>query len=140
MAKIRKFEPTDLPQVLKIAKISFPKNRVFPKIFQKYYQAYSDDFIVKEELGEVTGYTVAQLNNGAGEIISLAVKPTFRQKGTGTGLVNFLNDYFKTIGLREVFSHVPTNNNPALTLFHGLDFKIIKTIKKHYQKKDSAFL
>lgn len=140
MAKIRKFEPTDLPQILKIAKISFPKNRFYPKTFQKYYQAYSEGFIVSEELGEVIGYIVSQLKNGAGEIVSLAVKPNFRQKGIGTELIKFLNDHFKTIGFREIFSQIPADNNTALSLFQNLDFRIIKTIKNYRKKKDNAFL
>jgi ribosomal-protein-alanine N-acetyltransferase len=140
MIKLRKFELSDSPSVIKIAKISFPKERILAKSFEKHYHAFPDGFIVSEELGEIIGYVVGQLKNQMGEIISLAVKPNFRQKGVGTELVNLLSNHFKIIGLREFFLHVKTDNVQAVLFFQNLDLRIIKTIKKYYKKRDDAFL
>ena len=140
MTKIRKFEPLDLSQVMKIAKVSFPKNRLYPKGFEKYYQTYPDGFIVSEEMGELTGYAVGQFKNEMGEIISLAVKPIFRQKGVGTELINALTAHFKTVGFKDLLLHVRIDNNNAVYFFQNLNFRILKTIKKYYRNKDDAFL
>ena len=140
MTKIRKFEPLDLSQVLKIAKVSFPKNRLSAKGFEKYYQTYSDGFIVSEEMGELTGYAVGQFKNEIGEIVSLAVNPISRQKGVGTELINALTAHFKTIGFKELLLHVRIDNNNAVYLFQNLNFRILKTIKKYYRNRDDAFL
>jgi len=140
MTKLRKFEPPDLSEIVKIAKISFPKNRIYSKSFEKYYQSYSDGFIVSEEMGEVTGYAVGQLKNQIGEIISLAVKPNFRQKGVGAELVKSLSNHFKVFGLKELLLYVRTDNQVAVSFFHNLDFRILKTTKNYYQNRNDAFL
>lgn len=140
MTKLRKFEPSDLPEIVKIAKVSFPKNRILAKSFGKYYQAYPDGFIVSEELGEITGYIIGQFKNEIGEITSLAVKPIFRQKGVGTELVKSLSEHFKNIGFKGLLLHIRADNHPALSFFQSLDFRILDTIKKYYRNRDDAFL
>jgi len=140
MTKLRKFEPLDLSEILKIAKVSFPKNRILAKSFEKYYQSYPDGFIISEESGEITGYIVGQFKNEISEITSLAVKPIFRQKGVGTELVRFLTEHFKTTGFKELFLHVRTDNHTALSFFQNLDFRILNIIKKYYRNRDDAFL
>ena len=140
MTKIRRFEPLDLAEIVKITKVSFPKNRILAKNFEKYYQSYPDGFIISEELGEIAGYIVGQFKSEAGEITLLAVKPFFRQKGVGTELVRSLAEHFKTIGFKELLLYIKTNNHTALSFFHNLDFRILKTIKKYYQNRDDVFL
>jgi ribosomal-protein-alanine N-acetyltransferase len=140
MTKLRKFEPSDLPEIVKLAKLSFPKNRILAKSFERYYQSYPDGFIVSEELGELTGYIIGQVQNEIGQITSLAVRPAFREKGVGTELVEFLTQHFKKNSSRELFLHVRAENNIAISFFQNLDFRILNTIKKYYRKRDSAFL
>ena len=140
MAKVRKLEPTDLAQIVKIAKVSFPKNRLLAKDFEKYFKDYPDGFLVSEEMDEIIGFAVGQFKNQVSEVTSVAVSPLFRQKGIGTELVNSLTQYFKNTGFKELFLHVRTDNNTAISFFQGLDFRIINTIKKYYRNKDDAFL
>jgi ribosomal-protein-alanine N-acetyltransferase len=140
MAKLRKFEPSDLTQIVKIAKISFPKNRIAAKNFEKFYQAYPDGFLVSEELDEIIGFAVGQFKNQVSQVTFVAVNPPLRQKGIGTELVRSLIEHFKNIGFKELFLHVRTDNKNAIAFFQGLDFRILNTVKKHYNNKYDAFL
>ncbi len=140
MAKLRKFEPWDLAQIVKIAKISFPKNRIASKSFEKYFKNYPDGFLVSEELGEIMGFAIGQFKDQLSQVIFVAVNPPCRQKGVGTELINSLTEHFKNTGSKELFLHVRTDNKEAVAFFQGLNFQILNTVKKHYNNKHDAFL
>lgn len=140
MIKIRNFELIDLPEVSKIAEISFPKNKISSKTFKKYFQEYPDYFFVSEEMGEITGYLVAKLNTNIAEIVSIAVKPNSQRKGTGRKLVEFLFENLKKIGIKEILLHIRPTNETGLSFFQNLNFRILSTVKKYYQNKEDAFL
>jgi ribosomal-protein-alanine acetyltransferase len=140
MGNIRKFQPFDLPQVIKIAKISFPKNRLQAKNFENYYQLYPEGFLVAEELGEIIGFAIGQFKDTSSQINLVAVNPPCRQGGVGSDLVNSLTAKFKDTGFKEMFLHVRTDSKEAVSFFEGLGFRILNTDKKYYQNKDDAFL
>lgn len=141
MIKIRQFSLSDLGKVMEIEKVSFLNRDVYPNsLFEKYYKEYPEGFIVAENEGEIVSYTIGKPKNELGEIISLAVKPDWRQKGIGTKLTNFLISHFKEIGLKEIFLHVRTKNKIGISFYQNLGFKILKTIKNYYRNGDSAYL
>ena len=125
---------------MKIEKASFPDRDAYPKfLFENYYKQHPKGFIIAENNGEIIGYTIGRVKNDFGEIISLAVDPTWRQKGIGTELTNFLIKHFKEKGLKEISLCVRTKNKKAISFYQNLDFKILKTIKNYY-RNDDAFL
>jgi len=144
--KLRRFELSDLEKVMKIEKISFPESPAYPKsYFQRYYQKYPQGFIAAENKGNVIGYTIGQAKNGVpakrvAEIISLAVKPEFRQKSVGWALTEFLVNHFRDKNVKEISLHVRTKNRAAISFFQNLGFKILKTIKNYYRNGDDAYL
>ena len=139
--KLREFSLSDLTQVMEIEKASFPKSRAYPKsYFEKYYQKYPQGFVVTENQEEIAGYAIGQLENGVGKIISLAVSPLRRQKGTGTLLAKFLIEHFKKKGAKEVSLHARIENEEGISFYRNLGFKIIKTVKNYYQNGDDAYL
>jgi ribosomal-protein-alanine N-acetyltransferase len=146
MIKIREFSLSDLNEVLEIEKISFPKKQVYSRsLFERYYQKCPESFFVAKSENEVVGYTIGKIKNGASrkpvaEIVSLAIKPDFRQKGIGTMLTNFLISHFKKRGVKEIFLEVRTANETAISFYKNLGFKILKTLKNYYHNGDDAFL
>ena len=141
MIKLRKFSLSDLEKVMEIEKASFPNRDAYPNsLFEKYYKEYPKGFIIAEDGKEIVGYTIGKLKNSQAEIISLAVKPDFRQKGIGTRLTNFLINHFKKGGVIEIFLHVRTKNQEGISFYQNLSFKILKTIKNYYRNRDDAFL
>lgn len=141
MIKLRKFSLSDLIQVMEVEKVSFPKSQAYPKsYFEKYHREYPQGFIVAEEKNKILGYTIGQLKDGTGEIISLAVKPAWRKKGVGRALTNFLINHSREKNIKEIFLHVRTKNKKGISFYQSLDFKILKTIKDYYQNGDDAYL
>ena len=90
---------------------------------------------------EVIGYTIGRpRNNQAGEIISIAVSPNWRQQGIGGTLTNVLINHFKEKNLKEISLHVRTENEGGTAFYQNLGFKILETIKNYYQNGDNACL
>ena len=142
MIKIRKFLPSDLEKVKEIENISFSKRQAYSrKYFEKLHQNYPQGFIVAENDKEVIGYTIGRpRNNQAGEIISIAVSPNWRQQGIGGTLTNVLINHFKEKNLKEISLHVRTENEGGTAFYQNLGFKILETIKNYYQNGDNACL
>jgi len=141
MIKIRKFELSDLPAVMEIEKISFPKTQAYPRsYFQKYYQKYPESFIVVETQGEIVGYAISRFKEDLGEFISLAVKPKFRRKGIGANLTKFLIEHFQKKNIKKVFLHVRARNKKAVSFYKNLGFEILKKIENYYRNSDDAYL
>lgn len=141
MIKLREFSLSDLDQIFGIEGVSFSKREVFScSLFDFFYHKYPQGFIVAENEKKIIGYTIGQLRNNCGEIVSLAVDPGWRQRGIGTKLTNFLIDRFKEKNVKEIFLHVRTGNESAISFYKNVGFKILKTIKNYYQNSDDAFL
>ncbi len=140
MIKIREFSLSDLPEVLEIERISFPKKQAYSKSrFERYCQKHPESFIVAESENRVVGYTIGKPKNRSSKIISLAVKPDFRQKGIGRKLTNSLISLFKKRGAKAVFLEVRTGNKTAISFYKNLGFKILKEIKNYYRNGDNAY-
>ena len=144
--KLRRFSISDLDEVMEIEKASFPNRQIYSEnYFKKLYQKYPEGFIVAEEKGKIFGYAISQVKNQVptervGEIISLAIKPDFRQKGIGEKLSNFLINQFKEREVKKVFLHVRTKNRVAISFYKKLGFEILKKIKNYYQNGNDAYL
>ena len=141
MIKLRRFLLSDLKEIMEIERASFPRKQVYSKFrFERYSQKCPESFIVAESENEVVGYTIGKSKNGSAEIISLAVKPSFRQKGIGRKLTNFLISFLKKRGVKEIFLEVRTINKIAISFYRNLGFKISKILKNYYRNGDDAYL
>jgi len=120
MIKLRKFSLSDLEKVMEIEKASFPKSQAYSRrYFEKYYKEYPEGFIIANNRKGVVGYAIGKPKNGEAEIISLAVKPTWRKKGIGTELTNFLIDHFKENGAQEISLDVRTKNKVGIVFYQN---------------------
>ena len=131
---------------MEIEKASFPDREAWSRVYLEIlYRKYPPGFIIAENNGKVIGYTIGRPQNRApaervAEIVSLAVDPTWRQKGVGAKLTNFLIEHFKEKGLKEISLCVRTKNKKGISFYQKLGFKILKTIKNYYRNGDDAFL
>jgi ribosomal-protein-alanine N-acetyltransferase len=141
MIKLRPFSLIDLDQILKIEKDSFPKNQAYSKSrFKKYYHYYPETFIVAENGKEILGYGIGKAGGLKSEIISLAVKPGFREKGIGEKIALFLIRYCQKKGGKTIYLEVGKKNKTAIVFYKNLGFRVLQTIKNYYANGDDAIL
>jgi [ribosomal protein S18]-alanine N-acetyltransferase len=95
--KLRKFEPDDLQDVMRINRVCLPENYT-DMFFVDLHQRFPDTFVVAEEDHELVGYIMCRIEVGLsnfglgglirkGHVVSLAVMPQARRKGVASALL-----------------------------------------------------
>ncbi|HPP16682.1 MAG TPA: ribosomal protein S18-alanine N-acetyltransferase [Dictyoglomaceae bacterium] len=138
--KVRNFDLKDLNQVLEIEKASFPRD-AYPKcLFKEFYISYPEEFFVAEVSDKVVGYILGYIFNDTGEIVSIAVKPEFRNSGVGKKLMETILSLFKEKNLKRCILQVRVSNKIAIEFYEKLGFKVIKREKGYYIDEDAYIM
>jgi len=81
----------------------------------------------------VVGFLAGRAASDEFEILNLAVAPSYRQRGAGTGLVNAALAWFHTAGATTAFLEVRASNSAAIAFYKRLGFKFSGRRPKYYQ-------
>ena len=149
---IRQFSPySDLQTVTKINRTTLPEN--YPDSFYLLiFSSFPDGFFVAEDASKhIVAYTMNRIETGLsnfsrlrrvkkGHVISIAVLPQARRRGLGLKLMQLALSEMKKMDASECYLEVRCSNNPAIDLYEGMGFQIIKTLKKYYSDNESAYL
>lgn len=87
-----------------------------------------------------SGFILARVAGGEAEILTLAVAPEARRRGTGRTLVREAASYAQRLGATMLFLEVAADNESALKLYAGAGFKPVGLRKAYYQGKDAQIL
>ena len=89
-----------------------------------------------------TGLSIINLQGliKKGHIVSVAVLPEYRRKGLGQALVNNAMENMKLYKAKQCYLEVRKSNNPAISLYKNLSFKISRTIRGYYADGEDAYL
>lgn len=131
----------DLRQILKIDRLSFPKEWHY----DTFRGALKDLVLVCEEkkiLRTILGFLVARHSEGAESamILKVAVHPHHRNKGVGTKLIEAALDELAKRNVRAVDLHVHLSNTGAMRLYERFGFTIVKIDRPDYGKDESYYL
>jgi ribosomal-protein-alanine N-acetyltransferase len=149
---IRQFSPySDLEKVTKINRATLPEN--YPDSFYLLiYSSFPEGFLVVEDnTKHIVAYTMNRIETGLsnfsrlrrtkkGHVISIAVLPQARRKGLALRLMDLAMEEMKRKDASECYLEVRSSNEPAIALYEGMGFQIIKTLKKYYSDNESAYL
>lgn len=147
---VRKAEPSDIPQIVKINLETLPEN--YPEyFFREIYDQYSKAFYVVLIEGKVIGYIMCRMEGGIsnfglrwirrGHIVSVAILPDFRRHGLATELIHKSLEALKTdYKAKEIILEVRVTNLPAIRLYEKLGFHSIRTLRGYYRNGEDAQL
>ena len=149
---IREFSPySDLEKVTKINRTTLPEN--YPDSFYLLiYSSFPNGFLVAEDKTKhIVAYTMNRIETGLsnffklrrskkGHVISIAVLPKVRRMRLGIKLMDLALEEMKKMDAAECYLEVRCSNEPAINLYQGMGFKVIKTLKKYYSDNESAYL
>jgi ribosomal-protein-alanine N-acetyltransferase len=150
---LRRFEPKDLHQVIRINQICLPEN-YSNGFFIDLYEKFPDTFIVAEKDGTIIGYIMCRMESGfsgmslktlgiakKGHIISLAVLPENRNIGVGHALIKeALQAMSASYEVKSCFLEVRVNNSDAISLYKRTGFEVERTIRGYYSDGENAYI
>ncbi len=140
--KVRDATINDLEEIQRIERLSF--KYPYPTYYMKaLLEGLADFFLVAEikPKGGIIGYVVARIErNSMGHIISIAVDPSWRNRGIGSLLMKEAIKKLKDVGCSIVFLEVRVSNAPAISLYKKLGFKITERIVGYYRDGEDAFI
>jgi len=141
---IRRIHANELYRVYEIETKSFSREAYPFNLFYFYYLLARDLFLVAEFLGKTIGYAIGVIEekNGFcyGHVISIAVEPLYRGFGVGEKLMLCLEDRMRGYGASKVYLEVRVDNEPAISLYKKLGYRIIDRIRGYYYGEVDAYV
>ena len=91
-------------------------------------------FVAVEEKGVIVGYANFRIVADEGEIERVAVHPDSRRRGYGRKLMEFMVDYSRRKGVRDMTLDVRVNNEKAINLYESCGFTEEGRRKDYYRE------
>jgi [ribosomal protein S18]-alanine N-acetyltransferase len=94
--------------------------------------------------GRVIGYGVMSVGAGEAHILNLCVLESFRCRGIGKSLLNYMLERGGAAGMSEAFLEVRPSNTAAIRLYQSIGFEQVGMRRGYYQavggREDAAVL
>ncbi len=135
----------DLDAVCRIEKLSFPTPWPRSLFVEELKNPLSHSYtasVEKDHRRIVVGYIIYWVVLDEAHIINVAVHPDYRGKGIGKGLVSFVIETCRGLGLERIFLEVRRSNLIARRLYRKLGFEVIGVRKGYYSdtKEDAIVM
>lgn len=136
---IRRAAESDIPKIVEIEKVSFsdPWDK---QLFLDAIDSEDKYLIIAEGGKEVEGYVVFEKVLDEGHITNLAVGGRHRKKGIAAGLVSYVLDLARGLGIKEIFLEVRESNEAAKSLYSKFGFRERGRRKGYYPKAGESAL
>lgn len=135
--RIRRAAPDDLDRILAIEGASFGREAYDCKLFAHFLRQCGDLFLVAERNRQVCGYIVTCIRGGRGvaraELVSVAVEPAKRTKGTASALLESTLRRLRRRGVQRLNLVVRSDNRPALAFYEKYGFRRIRRVPRYYE-------
>src|SRR5271163_3941001 len=89
MARVRRFDLSDLPRVLAIERASFGDDAWDEKLFRAFYRRCPDLFLVATVRTRIAAYSITCTGSKNAELASIAVHPLHRRRGLAQNLLDY---------------------------------------------------
>jgi [ribosomal protein S18]-alanine N-acetyltransferase len=147
---LRKFEPDDLQDVMKINRVCLPENYT-DMFFIDLHERFPDTFIVAEEDHELLGYIMSRIEVGLsnfglgglirkGHVVSLAVMPQDRRKGVASALLNAAMEAMCGYKAKQIYLEVRVTNEAGVNLYKKVGFEVTRTVPGYYSDGEDAYV
>jgi len=138
--RIRQARMCDLKDVYLIEVNSFPYPYTI-EVFITFLVLYPQYFLVAESGGNVVGYIIGSVDSdGSGHVVSIAIHPMYRRRGIGKKLLLTLEELMRSNGIRRIKLEVSVNNEPAISLYKLMGYRIVDIIRNYYPDGSDAYV
>ena len=132
-AFVREMNWRDVPEVLKIERISFTIPWSELAFLKEIYNSYSVTKIAVLD-SEVAGYICAGFLLDEGHILNLAVHPDLRRRDIASTLVEKVINELRMKGCRFLFLEVRVSNHGAIQFYERFGFLPVGYRKNYYMQ------
>ncbi|MEM0493240.1 MAG: GNAT family N-acetyltransferase [Candidatus Thermoplasmatota archaeon] len=140
MIHIRRFKPDDIYAVINLAHITLPE-RYNPVIFNQFYEAFPDGFLVAESHHKIIGFLIGvKTPEGTARVVMLAVAEPYRRRGIGSSLLRCFIDEIKKRGINIIRLETRVTNKQAVEFYKKHGFVIVDRLYRFYQNGDDGYL
>ena len=144
MLKIEKLKSSDIGQVIEISKSQFGANGWQTDLFRADLDNENHFAFVAKLDDEVVCFVFIMKTFGEkGEdfnILNIATKKGYENKGIGTEVFAFLIKFAKNLGAKGLWLEVRENNHNAIKFYTNLGFAIDYVRKNYYANGDNALV
>lgn len=130
---IRQADAKDAEAIFAIEHLCFPDPWSLESIEYELEENPRAFYVVAEHSGDVVGYAGLWWIEDEGHITNVAVKPGFRNRKIGEGIISVLLDFTIREGVRHHTLEVRRSNEPAINLYEKFGFGA-EGIRKGYYR------
>ncbi len=130
---IRQAVPGDAEGIYEIEKLCFPDPWSMDALTFELEGNPRAFYVVAELEGRVVGYAGLWIIGDEGHITNVAVKPGFRNRKIGEGIIGVMIDFTSGEGIAHHTLEVRKSNVPAINLYEKFGFRTEGVRKKYYQ-------
>lgn len=131
MIYIREMYPDDIPDVVKIERLSFTTPWSETSFQSEIYSRYSITRIA-ELNGIIVGYICVRHIADECHLLDLAVHPDYRRRGIAAMLLDNAIQELRLDGCRFFYLEVRASNYAARKLYEKFGFNLVRTRKGYY--------
>ena len=133
MIRYRQMMPEDVPVISKLEEETFSMPWS-AEDFRQMIEKEDARYYVAEEDGELLGGCGVLLIVGEGNITNVVIKPEARNRGIGTGLLQYLIEEGYREGLNAFTLEVRVSNQAAIHVYEKVGF-VSEGVRPHFYEK-----
>ena len=133
MIRYRQMTPEDVPVISKLEEEAFSMPWS-PEDFRQMIEKEDARYYVAEEDGELLGGCGVLLIVGEGNITNVVIKPEARNRGIGTGSLQYLIEEGYREGLNAFTLEVRVSNQAAIHVYEKVGF-VSEGVRPHFYEK-----
>jgi ribosomal-protein-alanine N-acetyltransferase len=138
---IEEAKEQDLEAIMEIERLSFPSYPYSIDFFKTLLKDCGKYFLLSKIGSMALGYVCGRIFRGKfGEIVSIAVIPSFRRRGIGRELMLELESRFKKDSIRVTRLEVSVKNTAAVKFYEALGYEVINLTRSYYPDGSDAFI
>jgi ribosomal-protein-alanine N-acetyltransferase len=140
MLLIRDFHEKDLKQVTSLIADTFNRN-YNPQFYMSILERWPSGFLIVEEEHGLLGVLAAVISAPKeARILLMAVRPRYRNRGIGTGLLSEFISRCVALDLKAVNLEVRISNEKAIRFYDTKGFNIISLLPNYYEDGEAGYL
>jgi ribosomal-protein-alanine N-acetyltransferase len=131
--EIARFRPRHLRRILAIERACFPEDPYTRAIFRELYRDAGPLFLVAKVRRRIVAYMIACVcEDGAAELVSVAVLPDFRRQGVAAAMLEFTCAALRNAGVTALELMVRKDNTAAQRFYLQHGFRRLGLSPRYY--------